>query len=57
MKKRRQVHNDRVLLSESSSRLVFAIRIRGINGVPPKPKKILELLRLLQVLAVVYCEL
>ena len=26
--------------------IIFAIRIKGINGIPPKAKKILELLRL-----------
>lgn len=42
-------HNKGVLISNNSNRLVFVIRIRGINEVPPKPKKILELFRLLQV--------
>lgn len=30
-------------------RLAFVMRLRGINGVPPKPKKILQLLRLRQI--------
>lgn len=38
-----------MLISNNSNRLVFVIRIRGINEVPPKSKKILELFRLLQV--------
>lgn len=31
---------------EPESRIAFAVRIRGINDMPPKPKKILEILRL-----------
>ncbi|ODV92777.1 hypothetical protein CANCADRAFT_1370 [Tortispora caseinolytica NRRL Y-17796] len=30
-------------------KLVFVVRIKGINKVPPKPKKIMKLLRLLQI--------
>lgn len=30
-------------------KLVFVVRIKGINKIPPKPRKILQLLRLLQV--------
>ncbi|KAL1982789.1 hypothetical protein VTN96DRAFT_905 [Rasamsonia emersonii] len=30
-------------------KLVFVIRIKGINKIPPKPRKILQLLRLLQI--------
>ncbi|KAI2802873.1 60S ribosomal protein L7 [Blomia tropicalis] len=30
-------------------KLVFVVRIRGINGVPPKPRKVLQLLRLRQI--------
>mmetsp|Transcript_11295 Transcript_11295/g.24303 ORF Transcript_11295/g.24303 Transcript_11295/m.24303 type:complete len:244 (-) Transcript_11295:471-1202(-) len=30
-------------------KLVFAVRIRGINGLPPKDRKILQLLRLRQI--------
>lgn len=41
--------NKGLLISNNSNRLVFVIRIRGINEVPPKPKKVLELFRLLQV--------
>jgi large subunit ribosomal protein L7e len=33
----------------SKSKIAFVIRIRGINGVPPKARKILELLRLNQI--------
>ena len=47
--RKRQAHQDKIFLSESGQRLVLVVRIRGINGVPPKPKKIMELLRLRQV--------
>jgi large subunit ribosomal protein L7e len=40
--------NDKFILSDKS-KVIFAIRIRGINGVSPKAKKILELLRLNQI--------
>ncbi|KAL1957307.1 hypothetical protein VTO42DRAFT_6096 [Malbranchea cinnamomea] len=30
-------------------KLVFVIRIKGINKIPPKPRKVLQLLRLLQI--------
>ena len=49
MTRKRQAHQDKIFLSESGQRLVLVVRIRGINGVPPKPKKIMELLRLRQV--------
>lgn len=31
------------------TKLVFVVRIKGINKIPPKPRKILQLLRLLQI--------
>mmetsp|Transcript_42501 Transcript_42501/g.66564 ORF Transcript_42501/g.66564 Transcript_42501/m.66564 type:complete len:246 (-) Transcript_42501:243-980(-) len=34
------------LFVSSNSKVYFVIRIRGINGIPPKVRKILELLRL-----------
>lgn len=34
---------------DAEPKLVFVIRIKGINKIPPKPKKILQLLRLLQI--------
>ena len=34
---------------EPEAKLVFVIRIRGLNGVAPKTKKILQLLRLRQI--------
>ena len=37
--RKRQAHQDKIFLSESGQRLVLVVRIRGINGVPPKPKK------------------
>ncbi|ROT38465.1 60S ribosomal protein L7 [Sodiomyces alkalinus F11] len=33
----------------AESKLIFVIRIKGINKIPPKPRKILQLLRLLQI--------
>jgi len=33
----------------SEAKLFFVIRIRGINGIPPKPRKIMQLFRLLQI--------
>lgn len=33
----------------SQPKLVFVIRIKGINKIPPKPRKVLQLLRLLQI--------
>ncbi|ODV57860.1 60S ribosomal uL30 domain-containing protein [Ascoidea rubescens DSM 1968] len=39
---------------EAQPKLVFVIRIRGINKIPPKPRKVLQLLRLLQINAGVF---
>ncbi|KAK3400953.1 60S ribosomal protein L7 [Sordaria brevicollis] len=33
----------------AEAKLIFLIRIKGINKIPPKPRKILQLLRLLQI--------
>lgn len=33
----------------AEDKLIFVIRIKGINKMPPKPRKILQLLRLLQI--------
>ena len=33
----------------AEAKLIFVIRIKGINKMPPKPRKILQLLRLLQI--------
>ncbi|KAL2753298.1 hypothetical protein ACRALDRAFT_2029164 [Sodiomyces alcalophilus JCM 7366] len=33
----------------AEANLIFLIRIKGINRIPPKPRKILQLLRLLQI--------
>ena len=49
IRKKRQARRDSVFLTEQGERLVFVIRIRGVNEVPPKPRKILELFRLIQV--------
>ncbi|CCJ29882.1 unnamed protein product [Pneumocystis jirovecii] len=34
---------------DAEPKVVFVIRIKGINKIPPKPKKILQLFRLLQI--------
>ena len=44
IRKKRQARRDSVFLTEKGERLVFVIRIRGVNEV-----KILELFRLIQV--------
>lgn len=33
----------------AEAKLIFVVRIKGINKIPPKPRKILQLLRLLQI--------
>ncbi|KAJ2903682.1 hypothetical protein MKZ38_009521 [Zalerion maritima] len=33
----------------AEAKLIFVVRIKGINKMPPKPRKILQLLRLLQI--------
>lgn len=37
--------------------MVFVVRIKGINKIPPKPRKVLQLLRLLQINAGVFVRL
>lgn len=46
---RRQAKNHGNYYREDESKVVFVIRIRGINSVDPKTRKILQLLRLRQV--------
>jgi hypothetical protein len=46
---RRQARRAGNFYREPDAKLVFVVRIRGINQVPPKTKKILRLLRLIQV--------
>lgn len=52
---REKVRLGRVAKQEGSfyvpaeAKLIFLIRIKGINKMPPKPRKILQLLRLLQI--------
>jgi len=46
---RRQAKNAGNFYIPPQAKMVFAIRIRGINGVSPKVRKILQLLRLRQV--------
>ncbi|KAG8676659.1 60S ribosomal protein L7 [Fusarium poae] len=52
---REKIRLHRVAKSEDSAyvpaeaNLIFVVRIKGINKMPPKPRKILQLLRLLQI--------
>jgi len=45
---RRKAKANNEIFVPSEEKLVFVIRVRGINGVSPKTKKILQLLRLRQ---------
>lgn len=60
MKEYRDAEREKIRLSRLSkqegsyyvpaeSKLVFVVRIKGINKIAPKPRKILQLLRLLQI--------
>lgn len=42
---------------DAQPKLVFVVRIKGINKIPPKPRKVLQLLRLLQINAGVFVRL
>ncbi|CAM9018407.1 hypothetical protein WICANDRAFT_104224 [Wickerhamomyces anomalus NRRL Y-366-8] len=42
---------------DAQQKLVFVVRIKGINKIPPKPRKVLQLLRLLQINAGVFVRL
>lgn len=46
---KRQAKNEGKVYVPEGAKVVFAIRIRGINGVAPKERKILQLLRLRQI--------
>lgn len=46
---RRQAKSNGNFYIPPEPKLAFVIRIRGINGVPPKPRKVLQLLRLRQI--------
>lgn len=46
---RRQAKDGGNFFLEPEAKLVFVVRIRGINGVAPKTRKILQLLRLRQI--------
>jgi len=46
---RRQAKNQGTFFVEPEAKVVFVVRIRGINGVSPKVKKGLQLLRLRQI--------
>ncbi|CZS92855.1 probable 60S ribosomal protein L7 [Rhynchosporium agropyri] len=45
----RQAKQDGTFYIPAEDKLVFVIRIKGINKIAPKPRKILQLLRLLQI--------
>lgn len=42
---------------DAQPKLVFVVRIKGINKIPPKPRKVLQLLRLTQINAGVFVRL
>lgn len=46
---RRKAKDEGVYYVEAQPKLIFAIRLAGINKLPPKPRKILQLLRLRQI--------
>ncbi|SAL99559.1 hypothetical protein [Absidia glauca] len=46
---RRQAKSNGNYYVEAQPKLVFVVRIRGINNIAPKPRKVLQLLRLLQI--------
>lgn len=45
----REAKKDGSFFIPDDTKLVFVIRIKGINKIAPKPRKILQLLRLLQI--------
>jgi len=45
----RTAKNDGSFYIPAEAKLIFLVRIKGINKMPPKPRKILQLLRLLQI--------
>lgn len=49
IEKKRSARADGSFFVEAQSKLVFVVRIKGINKIPPKPRKVLQLLRLLQI--------
>jgi len=49
IRSKRQAKNNNNFYIAPESRIIFAIRIRGINAMDPKTRKILQLLRLRQV--------
>ncbi|KAL0080634.1 ribosomal protein L30, ferredoxin-like fold domain-containing protein [Phycomyces blakesleeanus] len=46
---RRQAKKNGDFYVPAQPKLVFVVRIRGINNIAPKPRKVLQLLRLLQI--------
>lgn len=57
VRSRRQAKNSGMFFREPEAKFALVIRIRGINGVPPKVRKILQLLRLLQINNAVFVRL
>jgi large subunit ribosomal protein L7e len=49
IRSKRQAKNNNNFFIAPESRIIFAVRIRGINAMDPKTRKILQLLRLRQV--------
>ncbi|KAM0451632.1 hypothetical protein ACHAPV_009871 [Trichoderma viride] len=46
---RRAAKSDDSAYIAAEAKLIFVVRIKGINKMPPKPRKVLQLLRLLQI--------
>ncbi|KAI7877467.1 60S ribosomal protein L7 [Lichtheimia hyalospora FSU 10163] len=46
---RRQAKSNGNYYVPAQPKLVFVVRIRGINNIPPKPRKVMQLFRLLQI--------
>ena len=55
--KRRAARNAGNYYVPAEPKLALVIRIRGINGIPPKPRKVLQLLRLRQINNAVFIRL
>ncbi|VVT47197.1 60S ribosomal protein uL30 [Magnusiomyces paraingens] len=49
IEKKRAARADGSFYLAAQPKLVYVVRIKGINKIPPKPRKVLQLLRLLQI--------
>ncbi|XP_067928618.1 large ribosomal subunit protein uL30-like [Watersipora subatra] len=49
IKNKRDARRAKNFFVPAQPKVAFVIRIRGINGVPPKPKKVMQLFRLRQI--------